>query len=69
LPSLFPVRLRYTGASFGFNLGGILGGALAPIVAKLLEGRYGIGTVGLYMSAAAAISLIGLYARPRSVTG
>ncbi|MEO8723132.1 MAG: MFS transporter [Sphingobium sp.] len=65
LPSLFPTRLRYTGASFGFNLGGILGGALAPIVAQLLVGRYGIGTVGLYMSAAAAISLAGLMVRNR----
>ena len=60
LPSLFPTRLRYTGASFGFNLGGILGGALAPIVAQQLVGLYGIATVGLYMSLAAAISLIAL---------
>lgn len=60
LPSLFPVRLRYTGASFGFNLGGILGGALAPIVAQQLVGLYGIGTVGLYMAAAGALSLLGL---------
>ncbi len=31
LPSLFPARVRYTGASMAFNLGAILGGALAPI--------------------------------------
>lgn len=65
LPALFPTRLRYTGASFGFNLGGIMGGAMAPIVAQELERLYGIGTVGLYMSLAAAISLIGLsFSRP-----
>ena len=33
LPGLFPARVRYTGASVTFNLGGILGGALAPILA------------------------------------
>lgn len=63
LPSLFPTRLRYTGASFGFNLGGILGGALAPMVAQWLVGLYGIATVGLYMSAAAVISLLALVRR------
>jgi len=60
LPSLFPVRLRYSGVSFAFNVGGILGGALAPIVAQSLVSLYGVGTSGLYMSAAAAISLIAL---------
>jgi MFS family permease len=61
LPALFPIQLRYTGASFAFNLGGIIGGALAPIVATWLIGAQGIAVVGLYMSAAAAISLAGLW--------
>jgi MFS family permease len=61
LPALFPIQLRYTGASFAFNLGGILGGALAPIVATWLIATQGVGLVGLYMSVAAAISLAGLW--------
>ncbi|MBH1998233.1 MAG: MFS transporter [Sphingomonadaceae bacterium] len=61
LPALFPTQLRYTGASFAFNLGGIIGGALAPIVATWLIAVQGVGLVGLYMSAAAAISLMGLW--------
>lgn len=61
LPALFPTQLRYTGASFAFNLGGIIGGALAPIVATWLIAVQGVGLVGLYMSAAAAISLVGLW--------
>jgi MFS family permease len=61
LPALFPVQLRYTGASFSFNLGGILGGALAPIVARWLIGVQGIELVGLYMSVAAVFSLLGLW--------
>jgi len=61
LPALFPIQLRYTGASFAFNLGGIIGGALAPIVATWLIAVQGVALVGLYMSAAAAISLAGLW--------
>jgi MFS family permease len=61
LPALFPVQLRYTGASFSFNLGGIVGGALAPIVATWLIAVQGIELVGLYMAAAAALSLAGLW--------
>ncbi|PLK25513.1 MFS transporter [Novosphingobium sp. TH158] len=33
LASLFPVRLRYTGTSLAFNVGGMIGGALLPLVA------------------------------------
>jgi MFS family permease len=66
LPHLFPVQLRYTGASFSFNLGGIIGGALAPIVATWLIQMEGVELVGLYMSAAAAISLGGLWFTSRS---
>jgi len=36
LPSLFPSRVRYTGASLTFNIAGILGGALTPMMAEFL---------------------------------
>ena len=60
LPSLFPPRVRYTGASMAFNLGGILGGGLAPIVAQALSNHGGLTPVGWYLAAAAMVSLIGL---------
>ena len=60
LPGLFPSRVRYTGASIAFNLGGILGGALAPIIAQALADRGGLILVGVYLSAAAAASLVAL---------
>jgi MFS family permease len=60
LPGLFPAGVRYTGVSMAFNLGGILGGALAPIAAEWLAARGGIGLVGLYLVAAGALSLGGL---------
>jgi MFS family permease len=60
LTGQFPTRLRYTGTSVAFNAGGIIGGALAPIVAQTLVSGYGTGAVGLYLTAAGALSLIGL---------
>src|SRR3546814_15677921 len=60
LTALFPTQLRYTGTSIAFNAGGILGGALAPIVAQALVTGYGIASVGLYLSAAAVVSLLAL---------
>jgi len=59
LPSLFPAGVRYTGVSMTFNLGGVLGGALAPIVAEALAPR-GLGLVGVYLMAAGVLSLGGL---------
>jgi MFS family permease len=61
LPDLFPARVRYTGASLSFNVGGIFGGALAPIAAQALAERGGLFFVGLYLAAAALISLAALW--------
>ncbi|MBS0425357.1 MAG: MFS transporter [Proteobacteria bacterium] len=60
LPSLFPPRVRYTGASVAFNAGGILGGAVAPIAAQALSEIGGTAIVGLYLTMAGMFSLTGL---------
>ncbi|HKR89436.1 MAG TPA: MFS transporter [Phenylobacterium sp.] len=60
LPSLFPTRVRYSGASIAFNVGGIVGGGLAPMIAQALADRGGLPPVGLYLSGAAFISLVAL---------
>jgi len=58
LPELFPTRVRYTGASSAYNLGGIVGASLAPFLAQLLLERGGLAWVGYYVTAAAAISFL-----------
>ncbi|MBS0299198.1 MAG: MFS transporter [Proteobacteria bacterium] len=60
LPSLFPPRVRYTGASVAFNAGGILGGAVAPIAAQALSEIGGTAIVGFYLTMAGMFSLTGL---------
>ncbi len=62
LPSLFPPMVRYTGVSMAFNVAGILGGGLTPIVAQALANHNGLAPVGLYASALAAVSLVALLA-------
>lgn len=52
-PELFGTRVRYTGASFGFQLSAAIGGGLTPIIATALAGAMG-GTAGV------SLMLIGL---------
>lgn len=61
LPSLFPPRVRYTGASMTFNIAGILGAAPVPLVAQWLADRGGLAFVGYYLALSAAVSLIALW--------
>ena len=61
LPSLFPPRVRYTGASMTFNIAGILGAAPVPLVAQWLADRGGLAFVGYYLSASALVSLLALW--------
>ena len=61
LPSLFPPRVRYTGASMTFNIAGILGAAPVPLVAQWLADRGGLAFVGYYLSGSALVSLLALW--------
>jgi MHS family shikimate/dehydroshikimate transporter-like MFS transporter len=45
-PELFATRVRYTGASVGFQTSAAIGGGLAPILATVLADRMG-GTAGV----------------------
>ncbi|WP_040261960.1 MFS transporter [Pseudomonas massiliensis] len=58
LPELFPTRVRYTGASAAYNLGGIVGASAAPFFAQKLVAMGGLSWVGGYVSAAALLSLL-----------
>ncbi|QKV95586.1 MHS family MFS transporter [Streptomyces sp. NA02950] len=58
LPELYEARVRCTGAAVGYNLGGVLGGALTPVVATAVS--HGGGPpwgVAAYLTAVALLSL------------
>jgi MFS family permease len=56
---LFTTRVRYSGASLGYQLGSVFGGALAPIIATTLLARYhsSVG-ISVYVAVACAVSLV-----------
>ncbi|WP_127958155.1 MFS transporter [Serratia microhaemolytica] len=60
LPELFPTEVRYTGASFSYNVASILGASVAPYIAAWLTHNYGLFYVGLYLAVMASLTLTAL---------
>jgi len=55
----FTPRLRYSGASIGYQLASVIAGGPAPIIATALFAAYGTGyAVAIYILACAVISLV-----------
>lgn len=64
---LFPVRLRYSGASLGYQLGSVVGGGFAPIIATFLLATFHSSfAIGIYMFATCAISFCSILAIRRA---
>ena len=57
LPETFATRYRYTGAGLAFNLAGIVGGALPPLVAGALVAAVGSWAVGLLIGGFVLVSI------------
>ncbi len=52
IAEMFPAQVRYSGASMGYQLAGVVGGALAPIVATaLLSSFHSSVAVSVYTGA------------------
>jgi MFS family permease len=55
---LFGTRVRYSGASIGYQLASVFAGGLAPLIALYLLNAFGYGAVALYMIALALITVV-----------
>jgi metabolite-proton symporter len=67
IAEMFPTKVRYSGASMGYQLAGILGGALAPIISVALLDRYGTSlAVSLYVVVVLAVTVVCVLAAPES---
>ena len=56
---LFPTGVRYSGASLGYQVAGVLGGALAPLVSVALLKRFDTSAaVSLYVALALAVTVV-----------
>ncbi len=59
---LFSTKVRYSGASLGYQIGSIFGGALAPLIATtLLEEFDHTVAISIYIAAACTISIVSVY--------
>src|SRR5919112_4149005 len=55
---LFGTRVRYSGASFSYQISGIFGGALAPIIAATLFPIGGATLISVYIAVLCALSVL-----------
>jgi len=59
IAELFPTRVRYSGASVGYQFAGVIGGSVAPLIGVALLSAFGNAfPVALYSLAAAAVTII-----------
>ena len=67
IAEMFSTELRYSGASMGYQIAGILGGAIAPIVSIALVGAFGTAyAVSVYLAAMMVLTLIALKLAPET---
>ena len=58
---LFSTEVRYSGATLGYQIGAIIGGAFVPTIAAILWSDYNIVWVSAYIALASLLSLISVY--------
>ena len=61
LPEMFKARYRYTGAGLGYNLAGVLGGAIPPLIAAKFVAAGQSMNVGIMLAVLSSISVICTY--------
>ncbi len=67
IAEMFPTKVRYTGASMGYQLAGIVGGALAPIISVALLDRFDSSVaVSVYALIVLAITTACVLAAPET---
>jgi metabolite-proton symporter len=58
LPETFPTHFRYTGAGTSYNMAGIAGGAIPPLIAAPLATAFGSFSIGIMLCALSLLSLL-----------
>ena len=67
ITEMFPTKVRYTGASMGYQLAGIVGGALAPIISVALLDRFDTSiAVSVYVVAMLLVTLTCVWLAPET---
>jgi metabolite-proton symporter len=67
IPEVFETRFRYTGAGLAFNLAGILGGAVPPLIAGALLASFGPAAIGMMLAILVGVSLVSTLGLPETM--
>lgn len=62
LPESYPVGTRYSGTGVAFNVAGVFGGAIPPLIAGPLQNTLGSWAVGLMLLAICTVSVVSVSA-------
>jgi MFS family permease len=67
IAELFSTKLRYSGASMGYQIAGVLGGGIAPLVSIALVSAFGTAfAVSSYVLAMVVLTLVALAVAPET---
>jgi len=67
IAEMFPTKVRYSGASMGYQVAGIFGGALAPIISVALLDRYDTSlAISLYVVAVLLLTTVCVLLAPET---
>jgi hypothetical protein len=67
IAELFSTKLRYSGASMGYQIAGVLGGGIAPLVSIALVSATGTAfAVSFYVLAMVVLTLVALWVAPET---
>lgn len=66
LPEVFSTSHRFTGTALAFNIAGVFGGGIAPMVSGPLVESYGGFALGLMMAGGLAIRFLAAYLLPET---
>jgi MFS family permease len=67
IAELFSTKLRYSGASMGYQIAGVLGGGIAPLVSIALAQSFGTPfAVSFYVLAMVVLTLVALAVAPET---
>jgi MHS family shikimate/dehydroshikimate transporter-like MFS transporter len=66
---LFGTRVRYSGASLGYQLASVLAGGLSPLIATALLAAYGYTAVAWYLAGMAIITIVAVITAAETFRG
>ena len=68
MPELFGTKVRYSGISLGFQIGGAIGGGLTPLIAAAISGWSGGATwpISVFLIVLGLVTTVAVLSTPET---